>query len=331
MGKYLVTGSAGFIGASVSALLLEAGHEVIGIDNLNDAYDVRLKEWRLKQILNQSNFKFIKQDICDQEGLNRIFKSNGKFDGVVNLAARAGVPVSVRNPWLYMDTNADGTLNLIDLCVKNDVPKFVLASTSSLYGLNSPLPFCEDANTDQPISPYAASKKAAETMCYTYHHLYDLDVTIFRYFTVYGPAGRPDMSIFRFARWIMEGKQLELTGDGTQSRDFTYVDDIARGTILGLKPLGYEIINLGSDQPYSLNEMIRLLEKHTHKKAKIHYYPTPNTDITATWANVDKAKSLLQWETQVSFSDGLQRFVNWMNDHFDLVTRINMPDLFYSK
>lgn len=331
MGKYIVTGCAGFVGYRVSALLLETGHEVVGIDNLNDAYDVRLKDWRLSQIVNEPNFLFFRHDICDIDGLQKIFNQAGNVDGIINLAARAGVPVSVRNPWIYMDTNATGTLNLLDLSVKHGINKFVLASTSSLYGLNNPLPFREDANTDRPISPYAASKKAAEAMCYTYHHLYGLDVTVFRYFTVYGPAGRPDMSIFRFARWILEDRKLELTGDGTQSRDFTYIDDVARGTILGLKPLGYEIINLGSDKPYSLNQMITLLESHTGKKAKIHYYPTPNTDITATWADIHKAKKLLQWESHVSFSDGLSQLVDWISENKKLTSQIEMPDLFFGK
>jgi nucleoside-diphosphate-sugar epimerase len=329
MGKYWVTGSAGFIGSRVSALLLQMGHEVIGIDNLNDAYDVRLKEWRLKQITPHSNFKFFRQDISDQEGLQKIFDKTGKPAGVINLAARAGVPVSVKNPWIYMGTNATGTLNLLDLCVKNDISKFVLASTSSLYGLHNPLPFREDANTDWPISPYAASKKAAETMCYTYHHLYGLDVTVFRYFTVYGPAGRPDMSIFRFARWIIEGKQLQVTGDGTQSRDFTYVDDIARGTIAGIKPMGYEIINLGSDRPSSLNEMILLLEELIQKKAKISYFPTPHTDIKSTWANIDKAGELLGWSPQTSFLGGLTFMVEWMKENQALTLGISLPNLLF--
>ncbi len=328
MAKYLVTGVAGFIASQVAKQLLESGHDVVGIDNLNDAYDVRLKNWRLTQFNDFPNFEFNKIDICDHTSLMDFFTNKGSFDAVINLAARAGVPVSVQNPWVYVDTNTTGTLNLLDACKKNKIDKFVLASTSSLYGTHNKLPYSENDNTDQPLSPYAASKKGAEALAYSYHHLYNLDVTVFRYFTVYGPAGRPDMSIFRFARWIIEGEPIELTGDGTQSRDFTYVGDIARGTILGLKKVGYEIINLGSDSPYSLNEMIHLLEEKSGKIAKINYLPTPHTDMSATWADISKAKNLLGWKPQVQFSDGLQALVDWYNKERNWASQIEMPDLF---
>ena len=179
---------------------------------------------------------------------------------MINLAARAGVRPSVENPWIYLETNATGCLNLLDLCRRDGVRKFVLASTSSLYGAHNPLPYAEDADTNRALSPYAASKKAAEAMCYTYHYLHGLDVTVLRYFTVYGPAGRPDMSLFRFCQWIHEDRPVRIYGDGTQSRDFTYVDDIARGTILALTPLGFEVINLGSDSPHALMDVVRMTE-----------------------------------------------------------------------
>ena len=238
MPTVLVTGCAGFIGARVTELLLNQGHTVVGVDNLNDAYDVRLKHWRLARLEGRPGFTFHRLDITDRMALHTLFEAlavSGLLSAVVNLAARAGVRQSVENPWVYYETNVTGTLNLLELCREYGGKKFVLASTSSLYGANNPRPFCEDADTDEPLSPYAASKKAAETLCYTYYYLYGLDVTVLRYFTVYGPAGRPDMSLFRFVQWISEGRPVIVYGDGTQERDFTYVDDIARGTLAALK------------------------------------------------------------------------------------------------
>ena len=210
MANYMVTGSAGFIGSKVTELLLAGGDRVVGIDSLNDAYDVRLKSWRLAQLEGQPGFTFHRLDIVNREALHQVFSS--EFDGVINLAARAGVRQSVENPWVYLETNVVGTLNLLELCREFGVNKFVLASTSSLYGANNTLPFREDANTDGPLSPYAASKKGAEALCYTYHYLYGMDITIPRFFTVYGPAGRPDMSLFRFVQWIAQGRPVTVYG-----------------------------------------------------------------------------------------------------------------------
>jgi UDP-glucuronate 4-epimerase len=235
--RIFLTGCAGFIGAKTAELLLEQGHEVIGVDNLNDAYDPTLKRWRLSQLEGKPNFRFQQVDISEWEPTRQVFEAHMPYDAVVNLAARAGVRQSVQNPWVYVATNTTGALNLLELCRQHGIRKYVLASTSSLYA-NSERPFREDMPTDRPLSPYAASKKGAETMCYTYHHLYGLDITVLRYFTVYGPAGRPDMSIFRFIRWIAEGEPIQVFGDGLQERDFTYVDDIARGTIAALKTTG---------------------------------------------------------------------------------------------
>jgi len=231
---------------------------------------------------------------------------------------------SVADPWVYVDTNMVGTLNLLELCRWQGIGKFVLASTSSLYGGANPLPFSEDQDTSRPLSPYAASKKGAEALTYTYHHLHDIDVTVFRYFTVYGPAGRPDMSIFRFCRWIAEGAQVEILGDGHQSRDFTYVDDIARGTILGLKPLGYEIINLGSDKPHELLRTVELIEQETGKKADLVFGPSDKADVLATWANIQKARELLGWEPQVSLEEGIHRSVSWYRDNRELASKLTM-------
>ena len=331
MTNYLVTGCAGLIGAKVTEFLLRDGHTVIGIDNLNDAYDPRLKHWRLTQLESGSGLEFHQLDITKRKALRKLWEPKEQrsrategqggvpFAAVINLAARAGVRQSVQNPSVYYETNVTGTLNLLELCREFGVKKFVQASTSSLYGASSPRPFREDANTDKPLSPYAASKKATEGLCYTYHYLYGLDVTVLRYFTVYGPAGRPDMSLFRFVQWISEEQPVIVYGDGQQSRDFTYVDDIAQGTLAALRPMcfdqaqqsGYEVINLGSDQPIVLNDAIRLVEELIGKKATIEYRPRHLADVLDTWADISKAGQLLGWRPQVPFEEGVARLVAW--------------------
>ena len=316
MSLILVTGAAGFIAAQVAELLTAAGHHVLGIDNLNDAYDVRLKEWRLRQLEGRPGFAFQRLDITDRPALEALFAAQATagqrgFDAIINLAARAGVRQSVENPWVYYETNVTGTLNLLELCRRYGPSKFVLASTSSLYGEDTPMPFNEGARTDHPLSPYAASKKAAETLCYSYHHLYGLDVSILRYFTVYGPAGRPDMSPFRFVQWISEGQPVVVYGDGMQSRDFTYVEDIARGTIAALKPVGYEVFNLGSDQPVVLMDAIRLIARLTGCEPQLVHRPAQAADMRATWADISKAERLLGWKPVWSFESGISRLVEW--------------------
>jgi UDP-glucuronate 4-epimerase len=312
---YLVTGAAGFIAARVCELLLDVGHTVVGIDNLNDAYDVRLKEWRLSQLQARPGFSFARLDICDRDGLAEFFQTsheNGSgFAAVINLAARAGVRQSVEIPWVYLETNASGALNLLELCRQFEIEKYVLASTSSLYGAKNPRPFREHADTDGPLSPYAASKKAAEALCHTYHYLHGLDITVLRYFTVYGPAGRPDMSLFRFVQWIHEGRPVTVFGDGTQERDFSYVDDIARGTIAALEPVGHEIINLGSDEPVVLNDALTLVEKLVGNRGEIDRQPRHPADVQATWADISKARDILRWRPEVSFEEGVGRLVEW--------------------
>ncbi len=324
MATYVVTGSAGFIGARVCELLVEQGHTVLGLDNLNDAYDVRLKLWRLNRLVNQPNFQFFKLDICDRPGLDGLF-SQHQVDAVVNLAARAGVRQSVEIPWVYVDTNVNGTLNLLEMCRHHNVPKFVLASTSSLYGANPPLPTPETAESDHPLQPYAASKKGAEALAHAYHHLYGIDVTVFRYFTVYGPAGRPDMVMFRFCKWIAEGEPLQVTGDGSQSRGFTYLDDIATGTILGLKPLGYELINLGGHETITINHLIALLEGLLGRKAAVRYIPANPADVAENWANVEKAGRLLGWVPQFTLERGVSNLVNWYMRERDWASQVILP------
>ncbi len=309
MKKVLVTGAAGFIGSKVCEFLMNDGVEVVGIDNLNDYYDIALKQERLAGLKNPK-FHFYPVDIENQKELKDLFLSH-QFDTVFNLAARAGVRYSIENPHIYMTTNAHGTLNLLENMREFKVKKFILASTSSLYA-GQVMPFSEELPVNTPISPYAASKKVAEVMSYTYHHLYNIDVSVVRYFTVYGPAGRPDMSPFIFTKAILENKEVPVFGDGTQARDFTFVDDIARGTILAAKPLGYEIINLGGgNNPHSLNTMISYIEKLTNKKATVKFGSKVAADMDVTWADISKAKKLLNWEPQVSFEEGFKRLVQW--------------------
>ena len=307
----LFTGTAGFIASRTVDLLLAAGHTVTGLDNLNDAYDVRLKDWRLQRLLGRPGFNFQRVDITQLPELSELWANQPAFDAVIHLAARAGVRQSVENPWIYYETNLTGTLNLLELCRRHAVRKFVLASTSSLYGTHNPMPYREDADTSRPLSPYAASKKAAETLCYTYHYLYGLDVTVVRYFTVYGPAGRPDMSLFRFVQKVSEGRPITVFGDGSQSRDFTFVDDIARGTIAALRLVGYDTINLGSDKPVVLSDAIRLVEQLAGRPAVMQHQPAHPADVAATWADITRAGQVLGWEPRVSFADGVQALVKW--------------------
>lgn len=309
MKKVLLTGAAGFIGSKTAQKLLDQGVEVVGIDNLNDYYEVSLKKLRLSE-LTHPKFTFLQIDIEDKAALKELFKAH-QFDVVFNLAARAGVRYSMENPDVYMSTNAQGTLNLLECMRGHGTKKFVLASTSSLYAAQ-PMPFREDLSVNTPISPYAATKKAAEVMAYTYHSLYKIDVSVVRYFTVYGPAGRPDMSPYIFADSLLKDKDLPVFGDGSQSRDFTYVDDIADGTILAAKPLGYEIINLGGgNNPYSLHQMISLMEKFSGKKAKLKLSAKVAADMDVTWADISKAKSLLGWEPKIGFEEGIERLMQW--------------------
>ena len=309
MATYLLTGSAGFIGAGVAELLLSNGHTVVGVDKLDDAYDTRLKRWRLDQLEGRDRFTFHRLDICDRPGLRKILDSN--YDAVINLAARAGVRHSVENPWVYFETNVTGTLNLLEACKEFGIGKFVLASTSSVYGEDTPQPFAEDSQTSRPLSPYASSKKAAEALAYTYHHLHGLDVTVLRFFTVYGPAGRPDMVIFRFIRSIAEGEVITVFGDGKQERDFTYVEDVARGTVAAVKPFGYEIVNLGSDRPAVLADVISLIETTLGKEARIEYATRHSADVLSTRADIRRAHSLLGWRPQVSLEEGIKYAVRW--------------------
>ncbi|MCC6882925.1 MAG: SDR family NAD(P)-dependent oxidoreductase [Verrucomicrobiales bacterium] len=318
MKTILLTGAAGFIGSHTARHLLDDGWQVVGIDNLNDYYDPRLKEHRITELQKREGFVFRHLDIEDLAGLESLFKEF-RFESVINLAARAGVRYSMVNPHVYMTTNAHGSLNLLELMRQRGCRKFVLASTSSLYAGHE-MPFTEEMPVNRPISPYASSKKAAECMAFTYHHLYGIDATVVRYFTVYGPAGRPDMSPYRFIKWIAEGTPITMFGDGLQSRDFTYVDDIARGTVAALRPVGYEIVNLGGGrEPTNMLELIRLMEDRLGRKAVIDFQPTNNADMRDTQADPSKAQRLWGWEARVGLEEGLDRTIAWYRENVDLV------------
>ncbi|MBK9039656.1 MAG: GDP-mannose 4,6-dehydratase [Bdellovibrionales bacterium] len=322
----LVTGAAGFIGFNVVRDLLRAGtSEVIGVDSLNEYYDPELKKYRLNQlshISGEKSFNFYKGSICDRPFLEEVFAKH-KIDKIVNLAAMAGVRYSQEVPQVYFETNVLGTLNLLELMRKHSISKFILASTSSLYA-GHPTPFSEDQPVNNPISPYAASKKGAEILCYSYHHLYKIDVTVLRFFTVYGPAGRPDMSYFRFIKAIDSGEQLTLFGDGTQSRDFTYISDISKGVLSAMQRIhGFDVINLGGGgDPITINKMIELLEIDIGKKAKISRLPSQSSDMETTRANNMKAKELLGWEPSVNLEVGLKECVSWYIDNRDFVLKL---------
>lgn len=309
MGKYFVTGAAGFIASRVTEFLIKDGHTVVGVDNMNDAYDVRMKEYRLRNLQDLSGFTFHRLDISDKSILDK-FKTD-KFDAVINLAARAGVRSSVENPWIYLESNVTGTLNMLELCRVTGTPKFLLASTSSIYGADPPYPTPETASSDRPLQPYSASKKGAEALAHAYHYLHNIDISVVRYFTVYGPAGRPDLALFRFTQWISEGRPVQVYGDGEQSRGFTYLDDIARGTIQALKPLGYEIINLGGHEVITINDLIVLVEEVVGKKAVVEYGPAVQADMRSNWADVTKAGKMLGWKPKVGLREGVERLYEW--------------------
>lgn len=329
MKRVLVTGTAGFIASRVSKLLLDQGVEVVGLDNVNDAYDVRMKRHRLASLEGREGFTFVEADIENLYELEPVFSAN-RFDAIFNLAARAGVRYSIEDPHVYLRSNAQGALNLMELMHRHGCGKLVLASTSSLYA-GQPMPFREDLPVERPLSPYAASKKAAEVLSYTYHHLYGIDVSILRYFTVYGPAGRPDMAPFRFIKWIHEGTPITVFGDGSQTRDFTYVDDIARGTILAGKSMGeggragHEVINLGGGKtPISLLDFIRKIENRLGKKAEIVWQPMSASEMQDTAADITKAKVMLGWEPEIDLDEGLDQTVAWYLENLEWAGEVKL-------
>lgn len=318
MDNILVTGGAGFIGSHLCEYLLSKGNRVICIDNFCDFYDPAAKQKNISTSQKHPFFSLHKADIRDRNAIERIFSEN-HIDMVIHLAAMAGVRPSIMNPQLYADVNIMGTLSLLQACQSHGIKRFIFASSSSVYGNNPDLPFCETDNVDNPISPYAATKKAGELLCYNWHHLYDIDMICLRFFTVYGPRQRPDLAIHKFYSLISAGKPIGIYGDGKSSRDYTFIADIIQGIVLSIEYLkshsGYEIINLGESQTQDLLYMIRCLENAMGQKAVLEQHPAQAGDVYITYADINKAKKLLGYRPKTDFESGIKVFVNWANAH----------------
>lgn len=307
----LITGGAGFIGSHLSEKIIKLGHQVICIDNFNDYYDPAIKEHNLKNIIDNKNFILYRADILDKKAVTEIFSSN-HIDIVIHLAARAGVRPSISNAALYEKVNVEGTLNLLECCREKAINRFIFASSSSVYGGNKKIPFLETDRVDFPISPYAATKKSGELICYTYHHLYDISVFAFRFFTVYGPRQRPEMAIHKFSRKIFNKDPIEIYGDGSSSRDYTYIDDIIKGIINSLDMVnGYEIINLGNSYPVKISDLVKLIEVKAGSKAIIEYAKLQPGDVFTTFADIEKARKLIKYDPETPIEEGLEYFMEW--------------------
>jgi len=312
----LVTGSAGFIGFHLSKKLLEDGIEVIGYDSVNNYYDPTLKEARLKILQEFNNFTFYRKNLCDFDALEIVFK-NHSIKKVCNLAAQAGVRYSLTNPFVYQKSNIEGFLNIIELSKRTKIENFVYASSSSVYGNNKKLPFSISDNVDHPISLYAASKKANELIAHTYSHLYKLPTTGLRFFTVYGPYGRPDMALFIFTKKILAGDSIEVYNHGNMKRDFTYIDDIVSGVISALNhSFDYEVFNLGNHHSENLMDFIGLIEENLAKKAEINFLPIQPGDVPETFADIDHAREKLGFEPTTTIEVGIKRFVDWYKNYY---------------
>lgn len=317
MAKILITGGAGFIGSNLAKKLIKRGDEVVLIDNFNNYYDPKIKRDRIKIFLKGCKFKLYKGDIRNQKLLAKIFKKE-KLDKIVHLAAMAGVRNSLIDPFLYEDVNVRGTINLLELAVKHKIKNFVFASSSSVYGNNKKMPFSESDSVDTPISPYAATKKACELISHVYSHIYGLNVTALRYFTVYGPWGRPDMALFLFTDAIIKGKPIKVFNYGKMSRNFTYVDDIVSGTIKVLdRPAKYEIMNIGGDKEDTLLKFIKTIEKNVGKKARKKLMPIQPGDVPSTVADIRKLRKL-GWKPTTRIEKGIRNFVEWYKDYYKI-------------
>lgn len=317
--KVLVTGGAGFIGSHVAETLLKRGDDVVIVDEVNDYYDVTIKQSNLDFLFNRygkDRLKFYKGDICDRELMKHVFETEHPT-WVCHMAARAGVRPSIEDPYVYIHSNVEGTTSLMELSAKYDVQNFVFASSSSVYGGSKSTFFSEDDIVDHPVSPYAASKKACELLAYTYHHLYGLNVSGLRFFTVYGPRGRPDMAPYKFIDRVSRGEIIQQFGDGSSSRDYTYIDDIVDGVVRSIdRPYSYQIFNLGKGNGTSLKEFIDLVEKHVGRKARIQVLPDQPGDVPYTCADVGKAGCLLGYESKVTFEEGIRRTVAWYKETY---------------
>ena len=327
--RILVTGAAGFIGSNLSDRLLAQGHAVLGLDNFNDFYDPSVKERNSKDALAHSNFELVRGDILDAALLETVF-ARFRPDRVVHLAAWAGVRPSIERPGLYQKVNVEGTTNLLERCRLDGVRHFVFASSSSVYGDREQVPFRETDSVDQPISPYAATKRAGELLCYTWHHLFGMHTHCLRFFTVYGPRQRPEMAIHQFVRRIEEGLPIEMFGDGTTSRDYTYIDDIVDGVVAAIERVdGYGIFNLGESKTIELRELIGLIGRHAGRKPIIEARPSQPGDVTRTFADVSRARQAYGYDPKVNIDEGIRRFVDWYRssklDHLQTGSGVPRP------
>ncbi len=322
MNKVLITGIAGFIGYHTAKKLLEKGHQIIGIDNINNSYDIKLKEYRLSKLKLYQNFTFYKQDIANLEQLNKIF-SLSKIEKIIHLAGKAGIRKSLEEPQEYISSNIVGTVNLLELSKTYKVNNFLNASSSSVYAENE-IPFIENNCINKINSPYGVTKRATELFTYTYHLNYKLNIVNFRFFTVYGPLGRPDMSIFKFIKLIDNNEPIHIFGDGEQTRSFTFVNDIVNGIIKALELTGFETINLGNDKRYSLNYLIKAIEKGLNKKAKLIFEDKNSLDMLDTLPDIQKANKLINWKPKIDLNQGILETVNWHIENRDLVNKIKL-------
>lgn len=311
----MVTGGAGFIGSTLcEKLVFDLNREVVCIDNFNNFYNPLIKENNIAKLLKNKNFKLYRVDICNKRQLKEIFEQN-KVELVIHFAAMAGVRPSIENPILYEKVNIEGTLNLLECMKEENIKKLVFASSSSVYGGNKKVPFSEEDRVDFPVSPYAATKKAGELLCYTYHHLYDISAFCFRFFTVYGPRQRPEMAIHKFSSRIINQKKISIYGDGSSSRDYTYIDDIIAGITSSIDAVkGYEIINLGNSHPETLSGLIKIIEKTSGINAKIKFEEMKPGDVFTTFADIGKAEKLLNYNPAISLETGISRFLTWYKE-----------------
>jgi UDP-glucuronate 4-epimerase len=309
--RCLVTGGAGFIGSHLCESLIQQGHYIVCIDNFNDYYNPRVKHKNIQNLLSKPDFQLIQGDILDWELMNKVFEEM-EIDVIIHLAARAGVRPSIQEPRLYQRVNVEGTVNLLELSTKFRIPRFILASSSSVYGKNLKVPFSETDPVDSPISPYAATKRSCELLAYTYNMIHSISVTCLRFFTVYGPRQRPDMAIHKFTKLISEGKEIPLFGNGSSKRDYTFISDIIHGIEKAIiKCKGFQIFNLGESQTIELYDLIRLIEKALGKKAIIKRLPDQPGDVPITYADISKAREILDYKPKISVTEGISQFVSW--------------------
>lgn len=310
----LVTGAAGFIGSHVCEFLWERGHHLIALDNFNDYYDPRIKRHNVEKLFRRPRYELVEGDILDQNVLTTLFQTH-HFDAIIHLAARAGVRPSIAQPMLYEKVNVRGTINLLEMARQQRIPKFIFGSSSSVYGEKRKVPFSEDDPVDNPISPYAATKKAGELVCYTYYHLYGIAVSCLRFFTVYGPRQRPDMAIYKFTNLIASGQKIPMYGDGSTKRDYTYITDIVDGIWRALENCSaYHIYNLGESRTIELSHLVDLIQNNLGMEAKIEKLPLQPGDVPITYADISRARKELGYNPQVTISEGIQRFVEWFKN-----------------